>query len=131
MILHIIVGGIVMYVIGMLWYGPLFGKAWMSMSGMTTDKMQEAKQGMKLKMTVLVILTLITVTVVYKLLPHLSVTSFHQFWKIIMGIWVGFGFPVQMGGWLWERKPVKLVVLHAGQSIVSFSVLSMILYYWH
>lgn len=57
MILHIIVGGIAMYVIGMLWYGPIFGKAWMSMSGMTTDKMQEAKQGMKLKMTVMTILT--------------------------------------------------------------------------
>ena len=33
------------FLVGWLWYGPLFGKAWMSASGMTEEKVQQGNMG--------------------------------------------------------------------------------------
>ncbi|HSR41197.1 MAG TPA: DUF1761 domain-containing protein, partial [Longimicrobiales bacterium] len=40
--LAVVVAAVSTFILGGLWYGPLFGKTWMAASGMTEEK---AKQG--------------------------------------------------------------------------------------
>ncbi len=128
--IQIIVGAIAIFIFGMLWYGPLFGKQWMKMMGHSQESMQSAKKGMATKMLVLAIFLLVTAKIVSYLLPQLLSLSYGEFFKSILIIWLGFGFPVQLGAWLWDRKPFKLVLFNAVQSIISFGILSAIIYYW-
>ncbi len=44
--LAILLCGVASMVLGYLWYGPLFGKPWMKMVGMTKEKMAAAKDSM-------------------------------------------------------------------------------------
>ena len=126
----IIIGAAATFVLGMLWYGPIFGKAWMKMMGMTPEKIASAKkESMTMKMVIMGILTLVTASVVHYLLPELLSTSYVEFFKTIFIIWLGFGFPVQMGAWLWESKSFKLVLFNAVESVLSFAVISAIIYY--
>ena len=37
----VLVAGIVPMIVGMLWYGPLFGKRWLAMMEMTAEEVQE------------------------------------------------------------------------------------------
>ena len=40
----VLVAAIVGFIIGILWYGPLFGKSWMRLMGMTDKQLKEARQ---------------------------------------------------------------------------------------
>ena len=42
--LAVIVATVATFILGGLWYGPLFGRMWMAASGMTDEK---AKQGIR------------------------------------------------------------------------------------
>src|SRR5581483_5044531 len=100
MILPIIVGAIATFIFGMLWYGPVFGKAWMRMMRVTHEQMEEAKKrGMAGQMVVLFIFLLVTAKVVAWLIPALMPMSFSAFYHSIFIIWLGFAFPVQLGAW--------------------------------
>ena len=131
----IIIGAVATFVFGYLWYGPVFGKQWMKLMNMTSEGMERAKQGgMAGKMTVMGVTTIITAWAVYYILPHTLPNpvplSFGQFFKFIFVIWLGFGFPVQLGAYLWEGKSWKLVAFNAAESVLSFLILSAIIFFW-
>jgi hypothetical protein len=42
--LAILASGIIMMVLGYLWYGPLFGKPWMKLAGITKSDMEKSKK---------------------------------------------------------------------------------------
>lgn len=132
MILQIIVGAVATFIFGMLWYGPLFGRHWMKMMKVSHDSeiMETKKRGMAGQIIVLFIFLLITAKVVSWLVPALLPLSYYSFLRSVLKIWLGFTFPVMLGAWLWDRKPFKLVLFNAVQAIISFGILSAIIYYW-
>ena len=44
--LAVLLCGVAAMIIGYLWYGPLFGKEWRSLVGMTDEKMKKATNSM-------------------------------------------------------------------------------------
>ncbi len=44
--ISVVVAALSGFVIGSLWYGPVFGKAWMALSGMTKEKGAQASMPM-------------------------------------------------------------------------------------
>ena len=127
----IIVGAVATFVFGFLWYGPLFGKQWMKLSGNTPEKMEGGKmEGMAGKMVTSAVLSLITSGVVSWLLPVLAPVSFEDFLKWILLIWLGFIFPMLMRGNLWEKKSLNLVLFYVVETALGFTLLSAIIYYW-
>lgn len=61
----IIVGVVVSNVVGMLWYGPLFGKAWLRMIGKRADEI-EADPMMYVKTTLASLIYMIALAVIVK-----------------------------------------------------------------
>lgn len=134
MAVEILVGAIVLFLFGFLWYGPVFGRYWVKMIGMTQEQIDEGmKKGMKSmipQMIVAFVISLITTSVVYYLLPQLLVLSFGEFLRNIFIIWLGFVLPLHANGYLWEKKSLKLTLFNVAESILSFILLAAIIYYW-
>ena len=134
MILEILVGAIVLFLFGFLWYGPVFGRYWVKMIGMTQEQIDEGmKKGMKSmipQMITAFVISIVTTSVVYYLLPSFLSLSFGEFVTSILIIWLGFVLPLHANGYLWEKKSLNLTLFNIAESVLSFILLSAIIYYW-
>lgn len=118
--LAILLCTILSMILGTLWYGPLFGKPWMKMMGITKESMKGVSQLQMMKLYG--IQTLGSITMAY-VLSQLS--GFPVFL-----IWAGFVAPVTLGTVLWEGKPWKLWVLNNGYYLILLFIMSTVLSSW-
>jgi len=129
--LAVLVAAVVATVVGMLWYGPLFGGPWSKMMGMTREKMDEAKkQGTVTKYIVNFIAAFVMAYVLAQSIdarPFLGILGglVLSFW-----IWLGFIATVGLGMVLWEGKPMKLYWINTLYYLVSLCLMSMVLVAW-
>lgn len=140
--LAIVVAAAASMIIGMLWYGPFFGKQWIALSGMAPEAMAAAKaKGMGIKYAFALLGSLATSYV----LAHAVLVVTYLFYLaeispaetgitsgLITGFasWLGFIAPVTLGAVLWEGRPWKLWFLNAGYWLVSLLAMGMILALW-
>ena len=114
------------FVIGGLWYGPLFGKAWMAARGISPDD----KDGMSMPL-VFGVTFLLNLWMAF-MLVHLfdtydgEVGAHHKL--VIAGIAVvGFVIPAMAVNYLFSRVTMKLFLIDAGYWLVSFLAMGLIL----
>lgn len=132
--LAVLAGGIVSMILGALWYGPLFSKQWIALSGITLEKMEEGKK----KMVTGYLITFIGALLMTYLFSH--ILAFAQSYMDKEGlmsglstgfwIWIGFVAPVTLGSTLWEGKPWKLYFLNNGYNLIQLLLIGMILAIW-
>ncbi len=126
-----VVGAAVAYmVIGMLWYGPLFGKAWARMMRFTPQKMKSMCPGPAKSMSLGFVTALITASVLDHVVALLGASTFGKGAYVGFLMWVGFYATTQLGVFLWEGKPLKLWVLNTAASLVTLLVMGGILAAW-
>ena len=134
----IFVATIAGFVIGGIWYGPLFSKPWAKAMGMSMDKKPDPK--VMRKAFALQFLGLFLTSYV--------LTFSAQVWRpsvwglgadapnYVYGIcgavfsWVGFYIPLQFGKISWEMRPWKLFWINVGHDLVTLLTISQILAYW-
>ena len=125
-------------VLGFLWFGPIFGKAWASHMGMA-DMEQPDGAAMGKSMAIFAVGNLLIAFVLahslgvwrasaWGLSPDLS--------PMMLALnsagftWVGFFLPVQMNRVAWEMKSWRLVAINGGFDLVRLLVFSFLLAYW-
>lgn len=134
--LAVIVATIVNFIIGALWYMPLFGKAWAKEHGF--DMTQKPKSSVMMKGMLFMVIGSFLLAFV---LAH-NIAA----WNFVPGIkemgnmpnafmaaiftWLGFYFPTHLGATVWENKSWKLFFIDAGYNLVSLIVVAMILTCW-
>lgn len=126
----LIVAALANMIVGMLWYGPLFGKKWMQLVGITADGMKSMAMkpwqamigGLINSLIIAYVLLFFTVTWVT---PDIGGALFGAFW-----IWLGFVATTQIGSFLWEGKPITLFLINTSYSLVAYGVMSAILVLW-
>lgn len=135
--LAVLVCGVASMVLGFLWYGPMFGKMYISMMGF--DKMDPAKQeAMKKGMTKSYVLSFIGALVMALVLAHALVfaESYMNASGALAGLqvglwnWLGFIAPVTMGNVLWGNQTWKLWLLGNGYNLVQLLMFGVILALW-
>jgi hypothetical protein len=127
---RILISMVISVVLGFIWYGPLFGKAWVKLSGIKVPKKKPCFKDM---------LPAIIISLVGALFLSLCLTfsiAYASFIMgrsgVIMGIqaafwnWLGFMVPLQLAFVAWEGKPWKLFGIHAGYWL-AFILLSGII----
>jgi hypothetical protein len=121
-------------VIGFLWFGPLFGKQWMALSGVSMDKINAAKPNMGKTYVLSALGALVMAWVLsYSLVfasAYLHVTGVQAglmagFWN-----WLGFIATVTLGTVLWDGKPWALWLLTNAYYLISLCVMGVILAAW-
>jgi hypothetical protein len=114
------------FAIGSLWYGPLFGKAWMRLTGMTKEKGAQASMAL-------------TLGSAYAL-NFIAATGIATVSGDRAGIWfalhtgllgaVFFIAPALGVIYLFEQQPLKLWFINAGYQVVNFSVMGAVIGAW-
>lgn len=123
--------------LGFVWYGPLFGKQWMAMVGMTEADIEAAKKD-PAKMYQSYAITFVGAVVMAFVLARgiafgnaylgssgAAVALISAFW-----FWAGFVAPVMLGPVLWEKKPWTFWALTSGYYLVLMLVMAAILSIW-
>lgn len=122
-------------VLGFLWYGPLFGKAWIKMMGFSKEDMEKAqKKGMGKTYALSLLCALVTAYVFSHAITfgnaYLNTSGMTAGLTAAFWWWLGFQVPLLMDSQLWEGKSWKLFGLNAGYRLVSLGVMGAILASW-
>ena len=114
------------FVIGGLWYGPLFQKPWMRLTGMTKEKGAEASMAVTFGLSYA--LNFVAAVGIAMLMgPHRS-----ALFGAHAGLAAGIFFVATALGviYLFEQRPLRLFFINAGYQIVNFTVMGLILGVW-
>ena len=124
--LAVIVAAASGFVIGSLWYGPVFGKVWMRLTGMTKEKGAQANMavtfGGAYVLNLIAALGIATVSV-----DHAGVM-----FALHVGLLGAFFFVAPALGviYLFEQQPFRLWLVNAGYQAVNFTTMGAIIGAW-
>ena len=124
--LSVFVAALTGFVIGSLWYGPLFAKPWMRLTGMSKEK--GAQASMALVMGGAYVLNLVGATgIAFLLGEHRGVAS-----GLHVGAFAAFFFIATALGviYLFEQRPLQLWFINAGYQVVNFAAMGAVLGAW-
>jgi hypothetical protein len=124
--LAVIAAALSAFPIGFLWYGPLFGKPWMTLTGITKEKASQANMGMIYGSAL--VLNLIIATSLAMFIGGGDWT-----FGLFAGFMSGFTFVAMAFGvvYLFESRPFRLWAINAGYQTITFTVMGVILGAWH
>ena len=126
----VLLAAIAAYVVGFLWYGPIFGKKWMALMGFTEKDKEKVKQKGMVKMYAGSFLT--TLVMAYVLAIFIGFMGYYPTAGIQVGVvtWLGLIATTMLGKVFWESKPWALYVLDAGHYLVTLAIMGAILGAW-
>ena len=123
--LAIVVAAFLTFVLGGLWYGPLFGKPWMRASGMTEERARQGNMPL-----------IFGLSFVLQLLAAFSLDMFigegGTRFGVFAGSMTGVFFVATAFGvvYLFEQRPLSHWAVNAGYHIVSYTMMGAILGAW-
>ncbi len=127
----VLVSAIGFMIVGTLWYGPLFGKQWRSLIGVTPEKMKNTPNGAMVRPMIFVfIVALVTSFVIAVLLKSLLITTPLVALELAFVVWLGFIATTLLNRVLFEQSSMKLYFINISQSLVAFLFSSLILVLW-
>jgi Protein of unknown function (DUF1761) len=118
--LAILAATLAAFMVGGVWYGPLFSKPWMAELGLNKDSPGKRSMAMLLGFTLL--LDLVSAFFLGHLLAHVA----HSTQTILMistGIALGFITPALCINYLYQGQSVKLMAIDCGHWIVVYAVM--------
>jgi hypothetical protein len=121
-------------VIGGIWYGPLFGKKWMELNGLSPEDRLRREEMQKSAGPLYAIQFILSLLQIYILAHFVKGWSDASGVESAVWIWLGFIMPTVAGLSMWNMNPnrVKLMMfaLSAGYQLISFVVFGWILGTW-
>lgn len=128
--LSVVGAGLAAMVIGSLWYGPLFGGAWMRSLGMDPEVMKNApRKGLRQILTIVFLLEWCMAFCFAMFFGPEITTATGTFYGFLIGfVWVAFALAVNA---LFEQKPWSYIFINGGYWTVTFTVMGVILGTWH
>jgi hypothetical protein len=131
----IVGAGVLSMIIGSIWYGPLFGKKWMEICGVTEmDKERRAqmqKEALPLYLTQFA-LTLVQLYVLSNLFAWTGEAS--KTVGIAFFMWLGFVMPTIAGCAMWNNNSGKVkwaqFLIQSGYQLIMFLLYGYILGMW-
>jgi len=124
--LSVIVAAISSFFIGGIWYGPIFGKSWMTDFGFTEEDLK--KRGIPKTFGLSLLLSFIAALV----LEFFIGADTDLIFGAMAGFFAGFGWVATFLGilYLFEMKSYQAYLINAGYCIVALTVMGIILGAW-
>lgn len=130
-ILSVIVAAFANFILGFLWYGPLFGKTWIKLMKFSEKEMNEAKKkGMAKQLVVSFISSLVMAYILAYFIQVLFYVELTAIIFLAFLIWLGFIATMTLSSVLWEGKSLRLYVLNNSYNLISLILMALILRLW-
>lgn len=130
--LAILACGIGTMVVGYFWYGPIFGKQWSQLSGMTPQKTAAAKKEMPKTYTLMFISSLVMAYVLAHFIWYAAPGSLTLLIAVKTAVWAWLGFiaTYALTKFLFspEKKSFNLYFLDLGYYLVVLVLMGIILF---
>jgi hypothetical protein len=114
------------FLIGALWYGPVLGKTWMRLTGISKETPGQNSMALTFGMTAVLNIVIAT---------SLAFFIGDGGWQFGLqaGFAAGFTFVAMAFGvvYLFESRPLKLWLVNAGYQTIVFTVMGAIIGAWH
>jgi hypothetical protein len=123
MTLNIILAAVAVFIIGFVWYGPLFGKLWMKLNKLSKKQCADGKKNMPQKMGAMIVSILIMAYVLNTFVSG-SISA-----ALTTGflIWLGFYATNQLSPVLWKGTAIKAYLLDIVYTLVMIEAAAVIL----
>lgn len=135
--LAVLVAAIAAVVLGGIWYGPVFGKLWITLMGWTPKEIEEAKKkGMGKSYALTALGALVMAYVLAHFVVGWAMATIAQS-AVFIGLqtgfwlWLGIVLPVLLSSVLWEKKSWKLYLLNVGYWLAVLLTMGAILGGWY
>lgn len=118
-------------VIGFIWYGPLFGTAWMKEMGVAPDFKPDPAM-MKRSLLLMIagaVLTSIALACAINVAGSRAPAA-SQGLVAALGAWAGFYVPMLLGGVAWENRSWRWFGINAGYHLAALLAAAMIVAHW-
>jgi len=127
----VIVATLSTFVVGWLWYGPLFGKVWMSLVGLSEQQIQQSNMG-----------KIFGLAFIFELIMAFNLAIFFYggggggiltggtgaLYGFLTGFgWISFALAVNS---LYERRSWKYMLINGGYWTLSLTLMGLILGLW-
>lgn len=122
-LLAILVAASTGFLIGGLWYGPLFGKAWMAEHGFTEEQLRGSNMFKIYGLTFA--FSLLSAVFLGHLLAFFD-TNTRSTLMISVGISLGYIIPAIGTNYLFSRKSGRLFAIDAGYWIVFYAAMGFV-----
>ena len=122
-LLAILVAAACGFMVGGIWYGPLFGKAWQREIGLSDDAMKSANMLKIYGITFL--FSVLSAVFLGHLLAHFGEMSMRSTMMISTGIALGFIVPAIGTNYLFGRKSGKLFAIDAGYWVAFYAAMGL------
>jgi hypothetical protein len=130
--LAVFVAAVAAFFIGFLWHGPVFGKQWMKMMGITPEqaKAQMEKGGMGPTMLAAFLQQVIVAGVIAIFAYNLSIIGIEGALWLAGLAWLGFIATTLLNGVLWEKRSLNLYLFNITYHLVSLVAIVLIVVMW-
>ena len=137
----IIVAALIPMVIGAIYYGPIFGRAWMSSLGITEEDLKDANMAV-IYGVALVLSFLLSMGIDFTIeFTHIQCSetgdmifgSYHTFKHgMLHGVLLAicFAVPVLVNNSLFQRNSAKNILINLGYWVLTFAVMGGLLDVW-
>jgi hypothetical protein len=114
-------------VVGFLWYGPILGKPWIRLSGLTDAKLEEMKKkGMNMTYLFSALGAVVMACVVGAFVDLANASTLVEGAMIGFWAWLGIAAPVQLSQVLYEGKSWHLYAINTGYVLVTLVLMGII-----
>ena len=122
--LAIAVAAVSGFLVGGLWYGPVFGKAWQAARGLSDDAMKNANMPMIFGLTFL--LNLFSAFILDHTLTTYGAPDLNLSVMISGGVALGFIVPAIGVNYLFSRQSLRLFLIDAGYWLVIYALMGVV-----
>ena len=125
--LAVLVAAVVGFMTGPLWYGPMFGKQWKELTGITEE------QGREMGMKPLIVTFVGFLFLSYAIARVMSFGPMEGIqWGIMVAmlVWILVMAPLMLSQVLYQNQPIKLWAIDASFRLVTTLIIGIILGLW-
>jgi hypothetical protein len=122
--LAVLVAAVVTFVLGGIWYGPMFGKVWRAAEGRPDPDPMQAKHPAMVYGLSFVLMLIAAAVLAIALGPDPNVPS-----SVVVGLVVGVGWVATSFGvnYLFAGRRLALFAVDAGYNVVLFALMGLII----